>query len=75
MCLCNEVDGTTLAHLRASQWCFCSKELRITVPRSVLCCCCSTADRDLPAVFVSVGIHGKVKEILLILVEIQMKYL
>lgn len=74
MCLCNEVDGTVLAHLPASEWCLCSKELRITVPRSVLFCC-YTIDCDLLAVFVSVGVDGKVKEILLILVEKQMKYL
>lgn len=57
VCLCNEVDGTALAHVCASQWCHCSKELRITVLRSGLCCCCPAPVCSLAAVLA--WIHGR----------------
>lgn len=50
VCLCNEVDGTALAYVCASQQCLCSEELRITVCRSWLCCCCSALNHCLTAV-------------------------
>lgn len=63
-----------LAHLRVSQWCLCSKELRITVPRSALCSAVLSQSVALLLCFHEL-VDRKDREIQLVLVETWMKYL